>query len=84
MHTYMTFNISLPHYYTQKKHERGLVIPSITGLSFLSSHNLIRPYYWRKPSVFKLLQLFNITNVKELCNLGKYICRALKLRADTL
>ena len=34
--------------------------------------------------VFKLLQLFNITNVKQLCNLGKYICRALKLRADTL
>jgi hypothetical protein len=46
--------------------------------------NLIKPYYWRKPSVFKLLQLFNITNVKQLFNLGKYICRALKLRADTL
>ena len=46
--------------------------------------NLIKPYYWRKPSVFKLLQLFNITNVKQLYNLGKYICRALKLRADTL
>ena len=46
--------------------------------------NVIKSYYWRKPSVFKLLQLFNITNVKQLCNLGKYICRALKLSADTL
>ena len=34
--------------------------------------------------VFKLLQLFNITNVNQICNLGKYICRALKLRADTV
>ena len=33
---------------------------------------------------FKSLQLFNITTVKQLCNLGKHICRALKLRADTL
>ena len=57
-----------------------LLCPMYTNLRC----NLIKPYYWRKPSVFKLLQLFNITNVKQLCNLGKYICRALKLRADTL
>ena len=43
---------------------------------------LINPYYWRKPSTYKLLQLFNSTNVKDLCNLGKYIFRALKLRND--
>ena len=24
--------------------------------------NLIKPYYWRKPSVFKLLQLVSIAN----------------------
>ena len=57
-----------------------LLCPMYTNLRC----NLIKPYYWRKPSVFKLLQLFNITNVKQLCNLGKYICRALKLRADTV
>ena len=57
-----------------------LLCPMYTNLRC----NLIKPYYWRKPSVFKLLQLFNITKVKQLCNLGKYICRALKLRADTL
>ena len=43
---------------------------------------LIKPYYWRKPSVYKLLQLLSTTNVKDLCNLGKYIFRALKLRND--
>ena len=43
---------------------------------------LIKPYYWRKPSTYKLLQLFISTNVKDLCNLGKYIFRALKLRND--
>ena len=52
-----------------------LLCPMYTNLRC----NLIKPYYWRKPSVFKLLQLFNKTNVKQLCNLGKYICRALKL-----
>ena len=57
-----------------------LLCPMYTNLRC----NLIKAYYWRKPSVFKLLQLFNITNVKQLCNLGKYICRVLKLRADTL
>ena len=57
-----------------------LLCPMYTNLRC----NLIKPYYWGKPSVFKLLQLFNITNEKQLCNLGKYICRALKLRADTL
>ena len=57
-----------------------LLCPMHTNLRY----NLIKPYYWRKPSVFKLLQLVNITNVKQLCNLGKCIFRALKLRADTL
>ena len=57
-----------------------LLCPMHTNLRY----NLIKPYYWRKPSVFKLLQLVNIRNVKQLCNLGKCICRALKLRADTL
>ena len=43
---------------------------------------LIKPYYWKKPSVYKLLQLLSTTNVKELCNLGKFIYRSLKLRND--
>ena len=40
----------------------------------------IKPYYWRKPSVFKLVQLLSTTNVKELCSLGKYIYRSFQLR----
>lgn len=35
--------------------------------------NLIKPYYWRKPSMYKFIQLMSSNNVKELCNLGKYI-----------
>lgn len=44
----------------------------------------IKPYYWKKPSMCKLLQLFNVENVKELCNLGKFIHFGLKLRKDLL
>ena len=45
---------------------------------------LIKPYYWKKPSVYKLLQLFNTNNIKELYNLGKYVYRAFKLRNDCM
>lgn len=46
--------------------------------------NLIKPYYWKNPSMFKFIQLLSTNNVKELCNLGKFIFRALKLRDDLL
>lgn len=32
----------------------------------------------------KLLQFFNVENVKELCNLGKYTHYSLKIRQDLL
>lgn len=44
----------------------------------------IKPYYWKKPSMCKLLQLFHVENVKELCNLGKFIHFSLKIRQDLL
>ena len=40
----------------------------------------IKPYYWKKPSVYEMLQLLSVTNTKELCNLGKYSFNATKLR----
>ena len=32
----------------------------------------IKPYYWRNPPVFKLIQLLSVFNIKEFNNLGKY------------
>ena len=32
----------------------------------------LKKYYWEKPSMFKLLQLFNLENFKELCNVGRF------------
>ena len=40
----------------------------------------IKPYYWKKLSVYEMLQLLSVTNTKELCNLGKYNFNATKLR----
>ena len=45
---------------------------------------LIKPYYWKKPSMYKYVQLMGSCNVKELRNLGKFIFRAIKLRSDML
>ena len=44
----------------------------------------IKQYYWRRPSVFKLVQLLSVNNVKELCSLGKFILDAFKLRSSLL
>ena len=35
--------------------------------------HFIKPYYWRKPSVYKCIQLMSSNNMKELhvCNLGE-------------
>jgi exonuclease III len=33
----------------------------------------IKMYYWKNPSVYKLVQLFNSKNIKTLNNLGKYL-----------
>ena len=45
---------------------------------------LIKAYYWKKPSMYKFIQLMSTNNLTELRNLGKYIFRALKLRSDLL
>ena len=43
----------------------------------------IKPYYWNKPSSFKLVQLLSVRNIKELNNLGKYLYLAEKVRTCT-
>ena len=40
----------------------------------------IKPYYWHRPSAFKLVQLLSVRNIKQLNNLGKYLINAEKLR----
>lgn len=40
----------------------------------------IKPYYWRRPSVYKLIQLLSVHNIKELNNIGKYLYIAEKIR----
>lgn len=42
--------------------------------------NLIKPYYRKKPSVYKFIQLLCTSNVTDLNNLGKYLLKANKLR----
>ena len=40
----------------------------------------IKKYYYKSPSVYKLVQLLSVNNVKELSNLGKYLYLATKRR----
>ena len=47
-------------------------------------NQFIKPYFSVNPSVFKLIQLLSTENVKDLINLGKYICRAHSLRKSIL
>ena len=42
----------------------------------------IKQYYWRRPSVFKLVQLLSVNNVKELCALGKFIRDVFKVEVE--
>jgi hypothetical protein len=53
-----------------------LLCPSYVNLR----KKFIKSYYWKKPSVYKMLQRLSVTNTKELFNLGKYIFNATKLR----
>jgi hypothetical protein len=43
-------------------------------------NKFIKPYYYRRPSVFKLVQLLSTKSVKELCHLGNYLKKALLIR----
>ena len=45
---------------------------------------LIKKFYFYKPSVFKLVKLLSINNVKELCRLGKFLQQATILRNELL
>ena len=42
----------------------------------------IKPYYYKRPCVFKLVKLLSVNNISELCNLGKYLYLASKKRSD--
>ena len=36
----------------------------------------IKPFYYERPPVFKSIHLFTTVNLKELCNLGRFLWRA--------
>ena len=46
-----------------------LICPTYRGLR----KKIIEKYYWNNPSVYKFVQLLSANNVRDLCNLGKYI-----------
>ena len=44
----------------------------------------IPKYYWKRPSMYKFIELLNTTKVKLLRNLSVYIYQAFKCRTDLL
>ena len=44
----------------------------------------IKKYYWKKPSMYKYIQLMRTENVRQLCNLGKFIHKSITLRAELI
>ena len=44
----------------------------------------IKKYYCQKPSMFKLVNLLRTQNVKELCNLGKFLTKATLTRNSAM
>ena len=40
----------------------------------------VKKFYYERPSVYKVIKLLSVNNVKELCNLGKYLYLACKKR----
>ena len=44
----------------------------------------IKQYFWKRPSVYKLIQLFSSENVKELNGLGLYLHKAEKMRNNRI
>jgi hypothetical protein len=47
-------------------------------------NDLIKPYYWKKSSMYKFIQLLSSNNIRELCNLGKFLFRSFKLKDDLI
>ena len=45
---------------------------------------LIKPYYFKRPNVFKLIQLLTTENMKELNKLGKFLFLSMKRRNATV
>ena len=44
----------------------------------------ISQYYWRRPSMFKFIDLINSSNINCICKLCVFIFYAFKLRSDLL
>ena len=42
----------------------------------------IKEYYYKSPSMFKIVQLFNTENYITMSNLGKFIFNSMKLRSS--
>ena len=43
----------------------------------------VKPYFYKRPSVFKLTQLLSSNNTRLLCSLGKYLIKACERRDQT-
>ena len=44
--------------------------------------SFVSPYYWKRASMFKFLELINTTNRNKLRKLGVFIYKALELRNE--
>ena len=49
-----------------------LICPTYRGFR----KKFIKKYYWSNPSVYKFVQILSANNVRDLCNMGKYIKKA--------
>ena len=61
----------------------NIILNSYAQLTYRDLHKkFIKKYYWSNPSVYKFVQLLSENNVRDLCNLGKYlyIKRAFEIR----
>lgn len=57
---------------------------SILNVSHIKIIFFINPYHWKKPIVYKYIQLVNANNLRELCDLSKFIFRAQNIISDML
>ena len=44
----------------------------------------INSYYFKRPNMYKMVELFNTTNKKQLRNLSVYIYKAFEIRRNVM
>ena len=52
------------------------------SLHLENRNKLIKRYYWKRPSMFKCIQLLNTNNKKELRSLAKYVYLCFKFNSN--